>query len=242
MKMIKEMIINLSGLCLRSRESKCIFYHDIHNNNNRFTNMSTSIDLFKCHIDIIRQSQFEIVSEITEREGQIEICFDDGFQGIYENIDIINDLEVPIRIFIVTSFIDKDYFLSRDQIKELTRNPLVKFGSHTHKHQDLPLLSDEEITKELSNSRRILSSICNEDIDTLCYPKGLFSESIAYLARNLGYGRQYCSLPGSYYDEIFPSVKNRSLVQFSSEREFLNILNGGDKILNAWYRLKHLRQ
>ena len=73
--------------------------------------MSTSIGLFKRHIDIIRENQFEIVPEITKREGQIEICFDDGFQGIYENINIINDLEVPVRIFIVTSFIDKEDFL-----------------------------------------------------------------------------------------------------------------------------------
>ena len=241
MNIIKKIIINFSGFCSISRESKCIFYHDIHNNN-RFTNMSTSIDLFKRHIDIIRENQFEIVPEITKREGQIEICFDDGFQGIYENINIINDLEVPVRVFIITSFIDKEDFLSRDQIKDLTANPFVRFGSHTHKHQDLSSLSNEEIRTELSSSRRILSTICDEDIDTLCYPKGLFSQNVTSLARNSGYRRQYSSLPGSYYDEILPSVKNRSLVQSSSEKEFLNILKGGDKILNTWYRLKHFRK
>ena len=65
--MIKNTIINLSALIKNSDDSKCIFYHDIHSDN-RFTDMSTSVDLFEKHISIIRELGFEIVHEITKEK------------------------------------------------------------------------------------------------------------------------------------------------------------------------------
>ena len=91
--MIKNTIINLSALIKNSDDSKCIFYHDIHSNN-RFTDMSTSVDLFEKHISIIRELGFEIVHEITKEKNQISISFDDGFKGLYENIEIINKVTI----------------------------------------------------------------------------------------------------------------------------------------------------
>ena len=63
-----------------------IFYHDIHAEK-RYTDMSTPIELFEKHIQIIHESGYKIVSEITQKHGQIEICFDDAFLGIYQNIE-----------------------------------------------------------------------------------------------------------------------------------------------------------
>ena len=61
--------------------------------------MSTSADLLKEHIKIIRESGYEIVSEITKPNGQIEISFDDGFLGLFDNIHIINEFKIPIKLF-----------------------------------------------------------------------------------------------------------------------------------------------
>ena len=236
--MIKNIIINLSSLIKNADDSKCIFYHDIHSKN-RFTDMSTPVDLFVKHINVIRDLGFEIVSEITKEKGQISISFDDGFKGFYENIEVINRLKIPITIFVVSSYLGEENFITKVQLKELHNNPLITIQSHTHTHPDLTLLSSEKLEEELWKSKQILEEICGDEINSICFPKGLFSKRVVEIATKIGYTTQYSSLPGNYYNEFFPTVKRRSLVQFSSEKEFCSILKGGDHFLNYWYTKKH---
>jgi len=236
--MIKNIIINLSSLIKNADDSKCIFYHDIHSKN-RFTDMSTPVDLFVKHINVIRDLGFEIVSEITKEKGQISISFDDGFKGFYENIEVINRLKIPITIFVVSSYLGEENFITKVQLKELHNNPLITIQSHTHTHPDLTLLSSEKLEEELRKSKQILDEICGVEINSICFPKGLFSKRVVEIATKIGYTTQYSSLPGNYYNEVFPTVKRRSLVQFSSEKEFFSILKGGDHFLNYWYTKKH---
>ena len=236
--MIKNIIINLSSLIKNADDSKCIFYHDIHSKN-RFTDMSTPVDLFVKHINVIRDLGFEIVSEITKEKGQISISFDDGFKGFYENIELINRLKIPITIFVVSSYLGEENFITKAQLKELHNNPLITIQSHTHTHPDLTLLSSEKLEEELRKSKQILDEICGVEINSICFPKGLFSKRVVEIATKIGYTTQYSSLPGNYCNEFFPTVKRRSLVQFSSEKEFCSILKGGDDFLNYWYTKKH---
>ena len=87
--------------------------------------------------------------------------------------------------------------------------------------------------------RDSLESICDTEINSICFPKGLFDKSTIKKSSEVGYNKQFSSLPGSYYSKVFPSVKRRSLVQFASEKEFKSILKGGDNILYYWYYKKH---
>ena len=235
---IKNTIINLSARIKNSDDSKYIFYHDIHSEN-RFTDMSTPVDLFVKHINVIRELGFEIVHEITKEKNQISISFDDGFKGLYENIGIINQLEIPVTIFVVSSFLDRDNFLSTNNLKELAKNKFIEIQSHTLSHEELPTLDSDSLQMELKKSKEILESICETEIDSICFPKGMFDKYVIKKALEAGYHKQFSSLPGSYYSEVFPSVKRRSLVQFASEKEFKSILKGGDNILYYWYYKKH---
>ena len=235
---IKNTIINLSARIKNSDDSKYIFYHDIHSEN-RFTDMSTPVDLFVKHINVIRELGFEIVHEITKEKNQISISFDDGFKGLYENIGIINQLELPITIFVVSSFLDRDNFLSTNNLKELAKNKFIEIQSHTLSHEELPTLDSDSLQMELKKSKEILESICETEIDSICFPKGMFDKYVIKKALEVGYHKQLSSLPGSYHSEVFPSVKRRSLVQFAAEKEFRSILRGGDNILYNWYYKKH---
>ena len=207
-----------------------------------FHNVSNKINLGLNNISTIKFKKILNLLLELSKSKEIEICFDDGLQGIYRNIEVINRLEVPITLFIITSLIGEDNFLSKEQIQELSINPFVKIGSHTHTHTDLSLLSDRELELELEESKRILTEICRTEIKSICFPKGLFNKKVIHIANKLSYKKQYCSIPGSYYDEDFQSVKKRSLVQFYHEKEFKNILHGGDHILSLWYKLKHFRK
>ena len=214
---IKNTIINLSARIKNSDDSKCVFYHDIHSEN-RFTDISTSVDLFMKHINIIRDLGFEIVHEITKEKKQIAISFDDGFKGVYENIGIIDKLKIPVTIFVVTSFLDKDNFLTTNNLKEISKNKFIKIQSHTLSHAELPTLDSDSLQMELQKSKEVLESICETEINSICFPKGMFDKSVIRKALKVGYDKQFSSLPGSYHSEVFPSVKRRSLVQFAAEK------------------------
>ena len=109
---IRVLFIRLYALFYFKKRSKVIFYHDIHSRN-KYTEMSTSIDLFIEHIKHIKNCGYEIVSKVSKSFGQIEICFDDGFLGLYENFDVIKKYNIPIRIFMITSFIGKENILTK---------------------------------------------------------------------------------------------------------------------------------
>ena len=221
-----------------NKKSRVIFYHDLHSSI-QYTEMSTSVEMFEKHIEIIRKKGFEIVDSISKENEQIEISFDDAWAGIYDNIEIIKRLEIPIRIFVITSLMGSENYLSKKKIIELNKNPLVNFQSHTHTHPDLPMLSDKDLEFELSESKNILEGICNKDIDEVCYPMGLFCKRTIEAAKKAGYKVQYSSIPGVFHVREYPAVINRSLVQFAKEEEFRAILKGGDYILSLWYKIKH---
>ena len=235
---IRVAIIRVFSFFYFSEKSKVIYYHDIHDDR-KYTDMSTPIELFKKHINIIRERGYEIVNKITQPFGQIEICFDDGFLGLYDNIELVKDLNIPIHLFVVSSYLEKENHINTEQLLLLNKLTQIKISSHTQSHQVLNLASDSLVKNELVNSKNLLESLLNKSVDSICYPEGKFNNSVVELARSLGYNRQYSSLPGFYFNDFLPHVKRRSLVQFAEEKEFASILKGGDHVLTFWYKSKH---
>ena len=221
-------------------KSRSLVYHDIHSDN-CYTNMSTSLDMFIKHINIIREMGFNIVSEITKDEGQIQLTFDDGFLGIYDNIRVINELDVPVKLFIITSYIGKPSHLDKSQLVELSNNPLITIGSHTHFHRRLSTLDNDDLRYELTYSKEILEGVICDTVYDLCYPEGKFDSRVIKIARDVGYINQYSLIPGAFLIELFKNVRRRSLVQYADKKDFKSILRGGDDVLERWYIKKHFK-
>ena len=235
---IRIAIIRVASIFFFSGRSKLIFYHDIHSNK-KYTVMSTSIELFKKHINIIRENGYEIVNEITKPLGQIEICFDDAFLGLYDNIELIKELNIPIHLFVISSYLEKENHINKEQLLLLNKLSQIRISSHTQTHQFLNIASESLLKNELENSKYLLEGLLNISVDTICYPEGKFNNTVVELAEGVGYNRQYSSLPGFYFNDFLPNVKRRSLVQFAGKKEFKAILKGGDHVLAFWYKFKH---
>ena len=225
----------------KGNRSKVIFYHDIHSTK-RYTNMSTSIELFKVHIDIIKETGYQIVNEITKEYGQIEICFDDGFLGLYENIDFLKNNGIPVHLFVVSSYLIQKGYINETQLMELNKLPLVKISSHTNTHKRLNEIATSEIEIELRTSKEIIESVIKSTVSALCYPEGRFNKETINIAQSLGYMKQYSCLPGFFSFKSNNDIIRRSLVQSAKEKEFRAILKGGDHILEFWYRFKYFRR
>ena len=239
--LVRILIIRICSLFYFKNRSKVIFYHDIHSKK-KYTNMSTAIELFANHIQIIRESGYEVVPEITKEYGQIEICFDDAFLGLYENIGFLKQQNIPIHLFVISSYLERENYINEKQLLELSKLDIIKISSHTHTHKILNQLDENELLRELKESKEILEDLLNAPVDSICYPEGKFDKKTIHIAKKVGYKKQYSSLPGFFADRFEIDVIRRSLVQFAVVKEFKAILKGGNHILAFWYKLKHFKR
>ena len=116
---------------------------------------------------------------------------------------------------------------------------LLRIGSHTKTHSDLDKLSNNEITNELKSSKDALEDIFGIEIDSLCYPRGRFTDTVVETAKSIGYKKQYSCLPGGYFEPFEEGLINRSLVQDATPQEFTLILKGADRIFHKRYLQQH---
>ena len=224
MKLIKKLLLFLSGNLLRSNLSKIIFYHDVFDNI-RNTDMGTPLEKFKEHLEAIRKNGFEIVTRIGKPEKQVQICFDDGFRGVWECRDFFYAQSWRPTIFIAVDLIGKAGYLAATEIIELQQHGFI-FQSHAWSHEVLTDFHGEALVHEIADSKKYLSDLLGREVDELCFPVGYFSDEVLNCCFKSGYKKLYSSIPGNYNTPVFPNVVRRNLVQFSSALEVRWILKG----------------
>lgn len=238
---IKGSILNIEYATHRkSYGSKILYYHDINDFSlhDAYTNMATSLEMFKKHLVVIKECGFEIVDKITEPEGQVLIGLDDGWAGIYEIKDFLLENQIHPTISIAPGLLDLDGYLSKEQVKVLhSLGFTIAVHSWTHQSLNLYNNNEKELKRELSDCRDSLEQLLSTKLDIFCYPQGVFSSYIYKKTLENGYNEIWSVVDGDYNDEVLPKVKKRCLVQFSSPEELKWILYGANRIIGA----KHLR-
>ena len=121
----------------------------------------------------------------------IMLTFDDGYEDNYtELFPLLKKYNSKATIFMITSAIDSEGYLSSEQIKEMAESGLVRFASHTHDHVSLTSLSEDAIRYQFATSKRILTELTGYEMNAVCYPGGSVSDEIAEIAAeyfNFGY-------------------------------------------------------
>lgn len=241
---VKYSLMKLSSLIHRNRESKILYYHDVFETKNykaldAHAYMGTPLSLFKQHIETIRKAGFEIVKEITQPVGQVSIMFDDGFRGIWECRQYFYIEKIFPTIFLPVAYVGKveDGMLSVDEILELQANGF-KFECHGWSHRPFTGVADEELDKELKDSKRKLSEILNKEVSEICMPLGFFNDKIIQRIKEAGYKRFYSCIPGTF-NKAPQGLMARNICQFATPAEVKLILTGGNDLLKKRYESLH---
>lgn len=172
---------------------RLIFYHHVFDDERK--GFERQLKYLKNFGEFISLDQVCNLVEGTEHiDGRyFSLSFDDGFYNTYTNMmPITANLGIPVIIYLPTNFIDSveslDYptgqmrefssndsirmtFLNWDNCKEMLHNNIT-FGSHTAGHMLLSKLSEIEIERELTVSKKLIEEKLQTPCDHFACPSG----------------------------------------------------------------------
>ena len=107
--------------------------------------------------------------------------------------------------FVPWSDIDRPF--NSEEIKNLSNNPYISFGNHTHNHSILDNYNKEEIKEELSSSNKIIFELTNSLPNSIAFPNGNFNQTVLDVTEEEGFRYAFTTNPGP---NIFP-IQNDKL-------------------------------
>lgn len=155
------------------------------------------------------------------------MTFDDAFASIAPVVSSLAAEGVPSTVFVCTGLADRGgatfdvpelegellshphelETLSWDALSDLSSLPSVEIGSHTVSHAKLWTLNEDEIMRELRDSKASIEDRLGRPCTSLAYPYGLADERTIRAARRAGYEAAFLALNGRWDDShAFPRV------------------------------------
>ncbi len=123
------------------------------------------------------------------RDQSVVITFDDGWADNYANaLPVLAETGVKATLFVVTGFVGRKGYLDWQQLADMQAEG-ISVQSHTHGHNPLPLLSEEEIRAELEVSKGSIEDRLGTPVDFLSAPHGMLDRRVIRAARSSGYRR-----------------------------------------------------
>jgi peptidoglycan/xylan/chitin deacetylase (PgdA/CDA1 family) len=123
-----------------------------------------------------------------ENQRLSAITFDDGFRdNLIVALPLLEKFQLPMTLFVTAGFIGKYGYLSTEELREISRHPLVTIGAHGLWHRHFTELSEVDASFELVESKRLLEKITRRSVDLMAWPYGECDERLEDLSEAAGY-------------------------------------------------------
>ncbi len=154
---------------------------------------------------------------LTPGTRYVSVTFDDGFVSVLHNAaPELKARQIPWTIFVPSGRLGQkpdwlkrahlaareDRVMTREELRQLSTDPLVTIGSHTVGHVNLLEVDPQRASSELAESKEHLENLLARPVLQFSYPFGGRSPAIDDQARSAGYTQLFCSEP-TY--AVFPS-------------------------------------
>jgi peptidoglycan/xylan/chitin deacetylase (PgdA/CDA1 family) len=118
----------------------------------------------------------------------VAITFDDGYRdNLTVALPLLEKFRLPMTLFVTAGFVGREGYLSNDELREISKHPLITIGAHGLWHRHFPLLDADEARFELIESRRLLESISGLNVDLMAWPYGECNPEMEELSKQCGY-------------------------------------------------------
>ncbi len=118
----------------------------------------------------------------------IVLTFDDGYRDFYTNAwPVLKAHHFHATIFVITSVIDTERYLTRAMLLELDRSGLVEIGAHTVHHVDLTQVDNATLEHEVTDCATQLTAWLGHPVHSFAYPAGKFDSRVERAVAQAGY-------------------------------------------------------
>ena len=163
---------------------------------NKYPSTNIRIKDFKTHLKLIKEAglefvypnQFDDYINKKNKTKKILLTIDDGFLSFYNNAwPILKKEKIPFIIFVNTESVGSGGYMNWDQLKEISDYEFAQIGNHSHTHEYLVDMSDEEIKSDLKTAKKLLKKNLNSNTKFFAYPFGEYKESYKKIVKNMGF-------------------------------------------------------
>ena len=196
-------IISLFDSNLKAEEANIKYYSDdkgilslmYHRfNENKYPSTNIQMDIFKQQIKIIKDLKYNFYNpgdlekkfSTPKMEKKILITIDDAFSSFYEVAwPYLKEEKIPFILFVSTKTVGRNGYMTWDQIKELEIENTVYIGNHSHTHNYLVDLKNEDFISDIKISSSIFKKKLGYNPIFFSYPFGEYSLFIKkYISKN----------------------------------------------------------
>ena len=162
-----------------------LMYHRF--NENKYPSTNIQMNIFKEQIEIIRNLKYNFYDPIdleknfqdVKIEKKILITIDDAFSSFYEFAwPYLKKEKIPFILFVSTESVGKNGYMNWDQIKELQKENTVQIGNHSHSHNYLVDLKNEDFIDDIDAASIIFNEKLGYNPIFFSYPFGEYSSFI----------------------------------------------------------------
>ena len=178
--------------------------------------LAVSESMLLRHVRLLLARRYKPVSlevALTARGRLVHVSFDDAFTSVARVLPALAELGVPVTVFACSDHAASGAPLDVPELRqEMAAHPGeletmtweglrelvvqgVEVGSHTCSHPHLPELGDDELRRELAESRERLEDELHRPCAFLSYPYGEQDARVRDAARRAGY-EAAVALPG----------------------------------------------
>ena len=110
-------------------------------------------------------------TDLLKSSKGILLTFDDATIDLYETVfPILKKLNIPFVVFVVFNYLNKEGYISSDQLIEMSKNELCFVGAHSLNHSKLRF--DKNADSEIKESIARTGNLIGKEIKYFAYPYG----------------------------------------------------------------------
>jgi len=163
-------------------------------------------------------------------ERLVSITFDDGYRdNLTTALPILEKFNFPVTLFVAPGLLGKKGYLSHDELREISRHPLVTIGAHGLHNRRFTELNRNDSRFELIESRIILEKITKKRVELMSWPHGVCNEELERLCEASGYSASWSEWNG---EDTSHSLKRITLYREDNMPRFIA------KVTGAYFPLK----
>ena len=163
-------------------------------NETKYPSTNIQMEVFDQHMKVIQNLNYNFYNpkffveefEKTKSEKKILITIDDGFKSFYKEAwPYLKENKIPFILFVSTEPVGKNGYMTWDEIKEVESYDFALIGHHSHTHEYLIDMSNDDFIKDIELASKIFQDKLGYIPEIFSYPFGEYSEFMKnYISKN----------------------------------------------------------